>query len=352
MSETRTPLRLVAGGWWRFSDYELKGDYIQPTKHAHLTPYDPWTERDSSPSSPYESLARLVGQGRRDLAYQMTPDTEAHLLSWCQSYGLLGVLLQRVDKVVLPARSEAHRTKHFCVQDRHLWTARGWQLASTQKACDGAAMADGELPGVSLHPLDSLEAGFEPFQQTWAKFFPTIPPDGRESYQYPQPTSDEFWGLYREPVREFIDAATLLEQALTRLAKGRGTFADGERSKTPSAVDDYGLAIDDLNSYASTVRWCLEPELNKFVQRWKSPSLFSSLAMMVLQDISGGQVPRACPTCGGIFVSAAYQATYCSQRCRQTMNKRTVRKNARARLQQRPKRGYKGQAASNRGHDD
>ena len=354
MSKTRRRLKLTAGEWWRFSAYDLKDGYIRPTSDAELTQYDPWTGQDGAPARrPYEDLANLIRHGRLELADRtLTPDTEADLLAWCQRYGLLGVLLHRLDKVVLPARIEAHGNTHSCVQDRYLRTPRGWQLVSTAEECDGAALAAGEPVGVMLHQLDSLEPVFEPFRQTWAEFFPTVPPDQRESYPYPRPTSEEFWTLYREPVHEFFRVATFLERALTTLAKGRGTFADGTPSQTASVVDDYALAVHELNAYASTVRWSLEPEQGKFVQRWTSPSLFSSLAMMVLQDISGGQVPRTCRTCGGVFISPAYQARYCSPRCRHTMNKRAVRKNARTKLQQRRKHGYKDNATNNRGHDE
>mgnify|MGYP003140690864 CR=1 FL=1 len=41
-----------------------------------------------------------------------------------------------------------------------------------------------------------------------------------------------------------------------------------------------------------------------------------------------------CLTCQERFVSSAYQARYCSSRCRRTMNQRTTRKNARAKMQQ------------------
>ena len=101
-----------------------------------------------------------------------------------------------------------------------------------------------------------------------------------------------------------------------------------DRQARPNAVDDDALAIHALNAYVSTVRWCLAPTQDGMVQRWASPSFFASLAMMILQDVAGKTRPRICRTCGRVFVSSAYQARYCSPRCRHTMNKRVFRRKA------------------------
>ena len=186
-----------------------------------------------------------------------------------------------------------------------------------------------------LHPInDSVEMAFEPFGQTWARFFPSVPHDQWESYRYPQPLSEKFWALYCEPVEEFMDTATWLKQELTTLAEGRETTDDGRAVSYP---DDYALTIHALNDRVGTVRWFLQQRPDGFVQRWGSPSLFTSLVLMALQDVAGAKRPLICRTCSGLFVSPAYQARYCSVRCRHTMNKRTYRKRAASKSRRRRK---------------
>ena len=342
MHRTLKPVEPVVGGWWRFSGYELKDGYIRPAAGAKLFPYDPWGQPERSDARPYEELANLVRRGTYAVGNRtLTPATEAALLAWCHRYGLLGVLLQRLETVVLAARIETDDNDHYRTEVQFRRTPRGWQEAATHDRIDGAETetAPREPAGVMLHPLDSLHTVFEPFGRTWARFFPSVQAEHHESYPYPQPQSADFWALYQEPVEEFFGAAALLERALTTLAKGRETL--GDRKTRPSAVDDYSLAVHKLNSYVGTVRWCLEPEQDRFVQRWMSPALFSSLAMMALQDVASHRAPRICLTCQGLFVSSAYQARYCSVRCRQTMNKRTFRENVRRKNQRKRKRRKK-----------
>ena len=268
------------------------------------------------------------------------------MLAWCQQYGLLGVLPQRVEKVVLEAWTEDERailpgwngtevepersgteeeTERHQIRVQFRRNPGGeWETVIEQDA-----IVEGESPshdpaGVMLHPIDdSVEMAFEPFGQTWARFFPSVPHDQWESYCYPQPLSEKFWALYCEPVEEFMDTATWLKEELTTLAEGRETTDDG---RAVSYLDDYALTIHALNDRVGTVRWFLQQRPDGFVQRWGSPSLFTSLVLMALQDVAGAKRPLICRTCRGLFVSPAYQARYCSVRCRHTMNKRTYRK--------------------------
>ena len=82
---------------------------------------------------------------------------------------------------------------------------QGWQWETYRDA-----IVEGKSPrpnpaGVILHPIDdSVEMVFEPFRKTWARFFPSVPHDQRESYRYPVPLTQKFWALYHEPIEEFI----------------------------------------------------------------------------------------------------------------------------------------------------
>ena len=324
------------GQWWKFTRYELKDGYIRPAPDATLSEYDPWSEPPPGADTAYASLANLVPRGW-DAGDNRTvsPDTAAAVLAWCQQYGLLGVLLRRVEKVVLQAWTEnegvtpqewngtEERWYPDQIQVQFRRNSKGWQRAPKRDAIVEGKSPPHDPVGVILHPIDgSDEMVFEQFGLTWAPFFPSVPSDQWESYRYPKPLTQEFWALYNEPIEEFIGTAALLEAPLTTLAKDRETVP----GFTIRSVDNYALAIHELNEYVETVRWHLRQTPNGMVQRWTSPSLFTSLVLMALQDVAGAKRPRICLTCSGLFVSPAYQARYCSVRCRHTMNKRTYRK--------------------------
>ena len=347
MHRTRERLEPFAGQWWKFTRYELNDGYIRPAPDTTLSAYDPWSEPPPGADTAYASLANLVPRGW-DAGDNRTvsPDTAAAVLAWCQQYGLLGVLPRRVEKVVLQAWTEKEgvtpqdwngteeRWYPDQVQVQFYQNSKGWQRETYRDAIIEGKSPRPNPAGVILHPIDdSVEMVFEPFRKTWARFFPSVPLDQRESYRYPEPLTQEFWALYNEPIEEFIDTAALLEAPLTTLAKDRETVP----GFTIRSVDNYALAIHELNEYVETVRWHLRQTPNGMVQQWTSPSLFASLVLMALQDVAGAKRPRICLTCSGLFVSPAYQARYCSVRCRHTMNKRTYRTRAASKNRRRRK---------------
>ena len=135
----------------------------------------------------YASLATLVRRGQDAGGHgTLTPDTEAEVLAWCRRYGLLGILLQRVEQVVLPPWTEVETAllreetdteelEQYQIQVQFRRNPMGWQKMRTQDV-----IGDGELPshdpaGVTLHAIDALETVCEPFGKTWARFFPAVP---------------------------------------------------------------------------------------------------------------------------------------------------------------------------------
>ena len=242
MHRTREPLPPLAGQWWKFTRYELKDGYIRPAPDATLSAYDPWSEPPPGADTAYASLANLVPR-ERDTSDNGTvsPHTAAAVLAWCQQYGLLGVLLHRVEKIVLDAWAEDARailpgwngtevepersgTEEETERHQSRVQFRRNPGGEWQTVIQHDVSGEGESPshdpaGIMLHPIaDSVEMVFEPFGQTWARFFPSVPHDQWESYRYPPPLSETFWALYCEPVEEFMDAATWLKEALTTLA--------------------------------------------------------------------------------------------------------------------------------------
>src|SRR5437868_1651070 len=93
--------------WWRFSQYELKDEYICPASDARLELYDPWQPyRDSweyDPDSatpwkekreqnpPYLSLIALADELKIAPGFKLDNKSAGRLLQWCSEFGLLGM---------------------------------------------------------------------------------------------------------------------------------------------------------------------------------------------------------------------------------------------------------------------
>ena len=50
----------------------------------------------------------------------------------------------------------------------------------------------------------------QPFSQTWARFFPHVPPNQADTYIYPRPLSGAFWRAYAGAVYDFVGWAMTL----------------------------------------------------------------------------------------------------------------------------------------------
>jgi hypothetical protein len=345
------------GSWARFTEYELEGGYIRPAANSKLKQYWLPPVSDSAGLQPYVALAEIVREGRYTVSGRaLTVDTREKLLRWCQRFGLLGVLLQRVESVVFPRQiiSTGLNNVTTAAQNRIDRTQGGWQQVLTIDVRPSThSFASEPEPGVILHPLSSFELTRESIGDTWERFFPSyevetfensfaqkIAPEGTSDgarldaaaildqiTAYPIPTSDAFFELYQEPVDEFLEAATQLTDAISTIA----------RIKTLPHPDfgpqtDFALALNKLNGLAAAVRSRFDADDDgSLVEARIAPTLLASLALTALQDLLGGRQPRICqnPTCHRLYVSGAYQARYCSDRCRLTVNKRTYRQGLR-----------------------
>lgn len=356
------PFGVAAGFWWRFSRYELRGEYLRPAPGATFTWYDPWeayraarTQGIGADTLPYQSLLNLLEELNlplqvRELPWRsLSPTTTEKLLGWCAAYGLLGMLLQRVLMAHLVPRWEPLETDQaqrkgtvplWPVQWSYMRTSSGWRARRlwelTRRGRDrrtrpqrGQPVAEKSRSARERHPsvlLQDLETGEwvqESIGATWAKFFPGVPPTKRETYLYPAPLSDEFCVMYAEPVEEFLKGALALREAVSSLAHLKPWEA-------ASALDRLRMteARDLLNRLVAPVSSTLMLRRDGTVQqRWVAPSLLASLAMMVFQDVSEQRKVLSCEnvTCRRLFVATAWQARYCSKRCRFTVQKRRYR---------------------------
>ncbi len=323
--------------WARFSRYEIRDGYIRPVDQAALEVYTLSPDlREPDGRTAYESLAEVVQSGRRTVTGALTEETEAALVCWCQRFGLLGVLLQQVHTVVFPPQVVPDDDPGWAGVNRQrlLRTSSGWQLLSDTEIDEGLASAgDGY---VLLRPLVGSEVTSEDITKTWGTFFPSIPPEARSRYPYPHPADERFFRIYAEPIDMFFHAADLLTGALDTVAVAKAT------KPTKSGLSStFAEAVHTLSELAGQAGTSFVPMKDGAVcESWVSPSLLAVLARMALRDLSVGQSVRVCEnrSCQKLYTSAAYQSRYCSARCRQTVNKRAVRRAARAKRSKAPKR--------------
>ncbi len=348
---------VAAGVWWRFDRYEIHDNRIGPAPGAKLEMYDPWAIYREARVPPYRSLLALLDEigfqpkGQHNL-YRLTQESEAKVLSWCESYGLLGVLLHRAQAIILAPRLEPSLLEQLAsgaaqdgdvplmpTQHRYFRTNEGWRDWAQNTLGKGGYRVVGEpelegtlvapqdippawsSPHVVLQKLERNELEEEPLGKTLGPFFPTVTPEDRETFSYPRPTSEDFWKLYAEPLHEFYVGANTLLRAIQGLARINP-------KSTASEEDERSLwrGIPLLHALLAPVSPTIRP-LNdgSFEQRWVAQSLLASYAMMVLQDLAENKRPRSCKVCKKLFLSADSRALYCSRKCRHTEQKRRWR---------------------------
>jgi hypothetical protein len=154
----------------------------------------------------------------------------------------------------------------------------------------------------------------ESLSETWANYFPYASKEEAETYFYPLPYSYGFWHRYAESVDAFLAGALFLRDALA----GINDQADeGKRYR----------GIQMLNQLVSNASMVLDQsEDGTLQQEWLFPSLLSCFAVMALQDLTQQRRVLSCDNCNRPFVTEAYQARYCSDKCRRTAQKRRYRK--------------------------
>ncbi|HUS98511.1 MAG TPA: hypothetical protein VMX97_17430, partial [Hyphomicrobiaceae bacterium] len=280
------PYGVAVGGWWRFGSYKVQDGLIRPAKDAALERYDPWAafrtaRSEPDTQSPYVSLINL----HQDLEFrprpgpgpltELTPASAEKLISWCNEYGLLGILHHRVSNVVLAPRWVEHEVGQSALvvrQREYIRTNLGWDTA--ERETGGWKIRDrqdeppkeGDIidpddkphdwprPGVIAQPLGSASCKREPLSGTWAQFFPDIPKEKSEVLPYPAPLSDEFWHQYAEPVDDFVEAAGLLLHAANSLSASKIPVEDEEEN-----LQRTWAGMEFLNNLVRTVSLTVRP---------------------------------------------------------------------------------------------
>jgi hypothetical protein len=360
-SEIGTQLSEEYIGWWfRADSYE-----VSLTQHIHATPggkierYNPWEGFQLAGGKskrgggtllrPYVSLIEIVDtfdhadKTRSGFAH-LDPEMFPVVRNWYREHGCLGLFLTKVREVKLYPRWESlalgansRPTSHsFPTFSHHVrtptgWTRRRFHSLSNERALllpadqrPEGGLVQKELwtpewrPGVLIETPDGFAQ--ETIQEFMNKFFPTIPEEEQETYCYPLPLSESFWGLYSESVGDFLNAARSFSRAVRSLARFRPI----------EEMDDVehhfiATAYHELMYLASQVNPLLR--LNKdgtCSREWVCTSLLASYAMMVLLDVERGAL-NLCAKCNRVFTSSAGRARFCSAKCRRTQLQRESR---------------------------
>ncbi|MGO8684177.1 MAG: hypothetical protein ACLQUT_06315 [Thermoleophilia bacterium] len=339
--------------WMRFSAYTISDGplpVIRPKQTATVDYYDPWEVDRRAPSEeqrPYKQLLRLAQQADfSQTRFDLPRRQRQRLEQWVRKNGLLGILPHET----LAYRSEPHwherplagnPTAASEPQVRQLApyqlavtrTGAGW--STTFSRVGRAPVADNVRPGDCVDPKfvnkSVLPAEItyrswpqgeiikEPVGKRFMTFFPADSRKAAEEREYPSPTSLAFWQDYGEPLGLVLRYAWHLSNALAAFAVSPG--------REPFQTRNAELFLQQINdaAFGTSLAGWLADEGSVHLQ-WSSSSLLGCFAIMILEDLARGQRVMRCPVCGGVFLSGAHQAKFCSTTCRYTYHKREQRR--------------------------
>lgn len=135
--------------------------------------------------------------------------------------------------------------------------------------------------------------------------------------------------LEEEPYLDFIKRALTLTQAIEALADQTVRLDESK-----SMVGINRIHARELQRLASDVQPTLSVLGNGRLELdWKGTTLLSTIAMITILELSAGdgQYLGLCARCRAPFVSGDPRSIYCGDVCRQVMNKRKQRENAKLR---------------------
>ena len=338
-------LALEAGKWVRFDRYELHNLHIRPVPDAKLTTYDPWNELGLT-----ESLTKLGDTNGpfRPPGFALSTEGISAILDFVGKFGLLGLALHRLVRLELAPIWEAVRPKMpddwpdqgaelEPVQYSYVQSA-GWRWIRRGRLLTGGEYDpgdDGKKSGQRVTPEGQLDASTlmrslgsdqidEDDIQAWARYFPEVPREVLETYDYPLPTTDRFWRMYAEPAADIYHAATLLSQAITDIKNASGPKP--EKLVSRSYLGDRGVepaGSGAISVLLSAITVGLDDN-NKI--RAMSESLLGVAAWRAAKDLDAGLRIDRCEICNGIFRAKVRTRRYCSRRCRHTGQKRAQRR--------------------------
>jgi hypothetical protein len=336
--------------WWRFNSYEIRDGYVRPRAGARLESYDPADDAEVGVGhGPYQSLVKLYddlvdGSQMSEDHDDISKEGAEAVVEWCSQHGLLGVLPHRVYSVVLAPRWAKNESRRGWVAtqreyDRseddaaafreklHEYTTSNTENHSPEG--DTLSAAERRRLGVREPSIVLYEPRWrvwrhEKLDDTWGFFFPEV----RDvfDHEYPCPLTPDFWGLYAEPLEEFLRAASAVWESVS--------FLTGKPSEMLTL-----MALNALRPLVQPTGLILEgPREHGFRRVWASPSLVGWYGLRIAEDLAEHAIARRCLVCNAPFLSPAYQARYCSERCRKRSNMRAYRAGLKKKLQKKTRR--------------
>jgi hypothetical protein len=321
---------LWAGGWWRFSRYEMRDGHIRPTANANLEWFDPWeiyrvSKWDKGTQPPYQSLLALMlsigAHSSESRGWQLDqslqpggglpPVQEAKVLDWCSHFGLLGLLPHFTLAIGLPRRMELIEDRTYHIE---AWLVRAngqWDTIGMTDLHHGPEPVKYYRLHTEARP-DPLVPWYDPYYQTPAaivcgrsirvadllpEYFPDFK-DAGDQFECPRVLSEKFWRIYSESQTGFFQSAL----ALLTLAQPTSGSEEFRTAVARAFMEPVGVSISlDSNG--------------RYQECWACPSLLSSFTRMLLQDLSGGMRVLRCECCHLPFVTESWKARYCSKEC-------------------------------------
>ncbi len=357
----------AVGRWWRAERYDIREGLIRPVEGAGGEFYDPWEEyglaRENGLPTPYESLFEMMSQlelepSSSEGAVAFSARSLRRLTDWCAGHGLLGLLPHRTrlvtltprwrraegnilgpivaswgkDYVLVPMLEELVVGSGGWLRTGRPYIVGGEGIVATENREDEGRVVPLELrdkswpsPGVLIDVKGRLQN--QSLSIAWHPYFPDVPSHESESHPYPLPGTQRFFESYAEPLDAFLTTAADLRRALLLL----GELAPREEV-SPSARQHVGMGQRLLDALASPISPSIWPqEDGTFRLAWPTPSLIGAYAFMAMRDLEGQQRLLVCGVCSRPFVTKAYQAKYCSEKCRHTGQKRAQRQRAKER---------------------
>lgn len=167
------------------------------------------------------------------------------------------------------------------------------------------------------------------------QFFPDVPSDGLEHFEFPVPGSNPFWSTYSEPIDRIASTACDLASAVYSLI----TINELVRSGQDLEYGETGHVIQTnarlfLDRLASHCCYCILPTTaGSFQSRWVAPSPLAKYAAIAIEVLSSEFAFRNCEVCERLYQPTKKTNLYCSTRCRQTAQKRRQRARKKKKIQ-------------------
>jgi hypothetical protein len=322
------------GSWWRADDYQLvetddglvicpkpgadigetapAEDYSAPTRGAL-----PHGRIDVAPHLSFMALGAYSLAHNLDLHGPLPREAENLVMTWVRTNGLPGLLLNMVRRIVFQPRKESSlRMQMSWARDAPSWRGYDRVLSAKETA---------EPEGVSL---EHEEMGIEEIMPLkWlSRFFPVRPQrDWTGLLIY----SPEFKVAYGEPLADFFTVAAELHTLTQQLSTMRGMRGDDLDETDEFKVMLWTRRLNELaRSGAEQIEWSSP---NGYVRRWVGGTLLSSMAHMIIMDLTGTAQYQECsfPGCRAMFVPGKLSQRYCSAQCRNAATRRRQRSRAR-----------------------